>query len=256
LAFSGLVHAGAAASALLEPGTLSWAAGTILANHGLLGAAGMWPRSRLLGPNWTRLPDAAAARGEVALTFDDGPDTGVTPAVLELLDRHGAKASFFCIGERALRHPGLCRELAERGNSVENHSFRHRNSFACSGYRGFLRELAAAQEALSELAGRSPRFFRAPFGLRNPLLDPALARLDLRLASWTRRGFDTRERDPDTVLRRLVRNLAPGDILLLHDGNSARTAEGRPVVLEVLPRLLDVLAARGLKPVALPAALP
>jgi peptidoglycan/xylan/chitin deacetylase (PgdA/CDA1 family) len=171
--------------------------------------------------------------------------------VLDLLDRYAVKASFFCIAERALRHPGLTREIAARGHAVENHTLRHRHHFALLGPGGLLRELDAASRALAALAGAPPRFFRAPAGLRNPFLDPVLARLDLRLASWTRRGFDTRDGDAGAVAAKLLRGLGGGDILLLHDGNAARTAGGNAVVLDVLPRLLDAAAAAGLRPVTL-----
>ena len=95
---------------------------------------------------------------------------------------------------------------------------------------------------------------RAVAGLRNPFLEPILARHGLQLASWTRRGYDPRNADPAQVLARLTRGLAAGDILLLHDGHGATTAAGQPVVLAVLPPLLAALRARGLKPVTLDAA--
>jgi peptidoglycan/xylan/chitin deacetylase (PgdA/CDA1 family) len=97
-----------------------------------------------------------------------------------------------------------------------------------------------------------PTFFRAPAGLRNPFLAPVLHREGLTLASWTRRGFDTRERDAARVLQRLTRGLAAGDILLLHDGNAARDAQGRPVILDVLPALLAALRRERLVAVTLP----
>jgi peptidoglycan/xylan/chitin deacetylase (PgdA/CDA1 family) len=247
------LHAGAAVALALAPSHWRAVAGAVLANHALLTAAGLWPRSRLLGPNLLRLPPAAVARQEVALTIDDGPDHEVTPRLLELLDRRGAKASFFSIGERARAYPELCREIVRRGHSVENHTQCHPHRFALLGMRGFEREIAAAQETLAEITGQAPRFFRAPAGLRNPFLDPVLARLGLRLASWTRRGFDTVTRDPDKVARRLLRGLGAGDILLLHDGHAARTGSGAAVVLEALPRVLDALQAHGLRSVTLPA---
>jgi len=251
-----LVHAGAAAAAVLAPESWPWALGAVAANQTVLTLAGLWPRSDWLGPNLTRLPPAACGRGEIAITIDDGPDPEVTPAVLDLLDRYGAAASFFCIADRALRHPELCREIAARGHGVENHSFGHRHHFALLGYRGFLRELSAAQAALTGITGVTPTFFRAPAGLRNPLLDPVLHRLGLRLAAWTRRGFDTRYGDADAVLARLLRGLAAGDILLLHDGNAARSRRsGRAVILEALPRLLEAVQAAGLRPVTLRSAL-
>jgi peptidoglycan/xylan/chitin deacetylase (PgdA/CDA1 family) len=94
-------------------------------------------------------------------------------------------------------------------------------------------------------------FFRAPAGLRNLFLEPVLQKLDLRLAAWTRRGFDTRERDPERVAQRLLDGLAARDILLLHDGNAARTASGEPAIVAVLPRVLETAHARGLRFVTL-----
>lgn len=253
---SAALHAAAAGAALWRPELWPWALGGIAANHVLLTAAGLWPRSRALGPNLIRLPAAAEARREVAITIDDGPDPEVTPRVLELLDQRGAKATFFCIGRKALQQRELCAEIAARGHAVENHSYHHRHTFSLSGLRGFERELRLAQDALAGITGVRPRFFRAPAGLRNPMLDPVLDRLDLSLASWTRRGFDTRRNRPERVLASLTRGLRAGDILLLHDGNAARTAGGVPVILEVLPRLLDVLEARRLYPVTLRDACP
>ena len=233
------------------PAQWRWALGAVLANHALLTLAGLWPRSHWLGPNWTLLPAAAAARNEIALTIDDGPDPVVTPQVLDILDRYAAQATFFCIGEKAARYPDLCREIVRRGHALENHSQHHRHTFAFMGYSGLMRELQAAQDTLTAIAGQRPLFFRAPAGLRNPLLDPVLNRLDLQLASWSVRGFDTRIGDVERVKSRLLRGLQAGAILLLHDGNAARTAKGIPVILEVLPAVLAAAAAANLKFVTL-----
>lgn len=249
------LHAGALVSTLTMPESWPWALGAVVVDQAVITLAGLLPRSQLLGPNWTRLPLSAATHARVALTFDDGPDPELTPWVLDRLDVAGCQASFFCIGEQARRHPGLCREIVARGHCVENHSLRHRLDFAFSGYRGFVRELAEAQAVLGDITGRPPRFFRAPFGIRNPMLEPALCRLGLRLASWTRRGYDTREPCSERVCRRLLRGLAAGDILLLHDAHSAQMTGGEPVLREVLPRVLEALAAADLRGIALPAEL-
>jgi len=245
------LHCAAAIGAVMRPELWAWAAAAIAANHAFLGAVGMWPRSTLLGPNFTRLPPPSALRGEIALTFDDGPDPDVTPRVLDLLDARGVVATFFCIADEARRHPELCREIARRGHAVENHSCGHSPAFAFLGVGGIRREIAQAQAVLSALAGKPPRFFRPPAGIRNPMLDPVLHEAGLKLASWTRRGYDTQRNDADGVVARLSRDLAAGDILLLHDGHSARTREGVPVVIEVLPRVLDAAEARRLRPVTL-----
>ena len=233
------------------PESWPWALGAVAANHLVLSAAGLWPRSRSLGPNMTRLPGPARARGEIALTFDDGPDPEVTPRVLEILQARGCRATFFCIAERARAHASLCREIVRRGHAIENHSLGHRASFPLLTLGGFRREIGSAQSALEEIAGSAPRFFRPPAGLRNPLLDPVLHEYGLDLVTWTRRGFDTRERDAALVSRRLLRDLGAGDILLLHDGHAARTRAGVPVVLEALPRVLDGAQRAALRPVTL-----
>lgn len=251
---SAVVHVAALFAFAIQPALWPWALGAVAANQLLLSCAVLWPRGRVLGPNLTRLPPAAAGQRVVSLNFDDGPDPEVTPQVLDLLDRHQAKASFFCIGEKAAAHPEIVKEIARRGHSVENHSHRHPHAFAFYGLRGLRREVDAAQSVIACITGRAPGFFRAPAGFRSPLLDPVLASRGLRCASWTRRGFDTVDGDAAAVLKRLTRGLAAGDVLLLHDGGRKRTATGEPVVLAVLPALLEKLAAAGLKSVPLPAA--
>jgi peptidoglycan-N-acetylglucosamine deacetylase len=253
---SAAVHLGAAAAVLARPRVWPWALAAVAINHGALAAAGLWPRSRLLGPNWVTLPQHGGESTSVAITIDDGPDPEVTPQVLAQLAQYRALATFFCVGERVERYPGLAREIVDRGHSIENHSQRHRHDFSLLGPKGMSAEISRAQDSILRFTGSTPLFFRAPAGLRNPFLDPILARLQLRLASWTRRGFDTVQRNAEAVYRRLAVPLHGGDILLLHDGNAARARSGRPVIVEVLPRLLDALAERKLRPVTLRSALP
>ena len=241
-----LLHAAGALPLAVNPEVWPWVAGILAGNHLTLLAAVFWPRGRLLGPNLDRLPASAVRRHEVCLTFDDGPEPEVTPRVLELLDRHQAKASFFCVGEKAAAYPEIVKEIARRGHSVENHSYHHSCAFAFYGISRLRREVESAQAVLAGAAGRPPVFFRAPAGFRSPLLDFILATRGLRYVSWTRRGFDAVRGDPAQVLARLNRGLAAGDVLLLHDNG--------PLVLGVLPALLDELAARGLKSVSLPSA--
>jgi peptidoglycan/xylan/chitin deacetylase (PgdA/CDA1 family) len=242
----------AAAAVLAAPALWPWVVGALVADHAVLVLGGLLPRSSLLAPTRIRLPAAAVARGEVALTFDDGPDPEVTPVVLRQLAAAGARATFFPIGRRAAAHPDLLRDVVDAGHDLGNHTWSHPNHFWFLPLSALGREIDRAQEVASA-AGSTPRWFRAPAGIRSPWLEPVLAARGLGLCAWTRRGFDTVRTDAAAVAQRLVSDLAAGDILLLHDGSGARTATGRPVVLEVLPRVLEAIGAAGLTPVGLSA---
>ncbi len=246
------LHAAGVAAVALAPHAWQVIAGTLFANHVLLAGNSLWPQSPYLGPTLSRLPESAAHRGEVALTFDDGPDPEVTPRVLDLLDQAEARASFFCIGRRVAAHLDLAAEIVRRGHLLENHTWSHPNLFACYLPPAQRREMLRAQEILEEVGGRRPAFFRAPAGFRNLFLDRELWATGLTLAAWTRRGYDTVERDPVKVAERLLRGLRAGDVLLLHDGSALRDG-GNPLVLDALPRVLDGLAAAGLRSVPLEA---
>lgn len=244
------VHGLALAALVASPHSSGLVISTLLANHLVIGAAGMFPRCTWLGPNVNRLP--SPHDDVLSLTFDDGPDPDVTPSVLSLLAEAGQRATFFCVGARAEVHPKLVADMRAQGHGVENHSYSHPNNFALRGPRGLRQEVQRAQDVLARTAGERPSLFRAPAGIQNPWLAGVLADLELSLVSWTRRGFDTVSRDGKRVAARLVgAGLRAGDILLLHDRTPARDRNGRPVVLEALPRVLDVMARTGLRSEAL-----
>ena len=252
---SAALHVIGAVVLALHPPWWPWILGALAANHLLVIASVFCPRGQLLGPNLVRLPPAAAKRGEVALTFDDGPDPLVTPRVLDLLDRYEMKASFFCIGSNVCAHPAIVEDIVRRGHAVENHSFGHIPWFAMVGPWKMSRDIDTAQSAIARVTGERPRFFRAPNGFRNPWLDPLLARRGLRYVSWTRRGLDTVRRNARAVADALMRDLAAGDVLLMHDGNCGATNDNEAMVLTVLPELLERMRGLGLKSVALRTAL-
>lgn len=252
LRWSQAIHTGAAAGWAADPALWPWALAAVGVNHLALMSAVLSPRSRWLGPNLVR----TSATEAIALTFDDGPDPVLTPYVLDTLKSYGARASFFCIGSRAERYPECVQAVIAGGHSIENHSHSHPLYFALMGPQQLARELDAAQAALTQTAGVAPTFFRAPMGFRSPLLHGILRERGLRYASWTRRGFDTANRSSASVLQHLTRGLSGGDILLLHDGRSARTRRGVPVLREVLPRLLDTLLEANLRVLPLPELVP
>ncbi len=212
------IHAGGAAALALAPQAWPFIIGALVADHVTVVAAGVHPRSTLLGPALSRLSPGARSRREIALTFDDGPDPEITPRVLDMLEARNARSTFFCVGRRVEAYPDIAAEITRRGHRVENHSYRHRNAFWFLPPAALRDEIERAQEAIATATGHAPRLFRAPAGIRSPLLEPALARAGLDLVAWTRRGFDTVSGDARRILARLVHGLAAGDILLLHDG--------------------------------------
>jgi peptidoglycan/xylan/chitin deacetylase (PgdA/CDA1 family) len=200
----------------------------------------LWPRSGLYSPVLVRLP---TTQHRVWLTIDDGP-SAETPAVLDLLDVHSAKATFFVVGERAQARPELVREIVRRGHTLGNHSATHPSAwFWALGPRRMEHEITRTQGILQDITGITPRWFRAVVGFANPFVSAPLKRHGLARVAWTARGFDAVIADPHRVLALIERQLRPGAIVLLHEG----AAHGRNI--ETLDLVLQRLQALGYRSV-------
>ncbi|MFZ2751993.1 MAG: polysaccharide deacetylase family protein, partial [Lysobacteraceae bacterium] len=190
----------------------------LLISHAPFWWGTLWPQSALLGPVLTRATTDGRDDRVVWLTIDDGPSDD-TPAVLDALDAHGAKATFFLVGERAARHPERVREILRRGHGIGNHSATHpARWFWALGPMRMRREIAGTQKILGDISGEPPHWFRAVVGMSNPFVHAALKTHGLARVAWSARGFDGVEADPQTVVARIERNLSPGAIVLLHEG--------------------------------------
>ncbi|HVE88381.1 MAG TPA: polysaccharide deacetylase family protein [Burkholderiaceae bacterium] len=252
-------HVAGVASIAVQPALWPWAVGAMCSSHALNVAFGFAPATTALGPVISQLPAVCAERGEIALTFDDGPDAEVTPRVLDLLEEAGAQATFFCVGARARAHPNVVREIVSRGHAVENHAFGHSRAMGFWGVGRLVRDIGDAQKALADITGHAPKFFRAPFGIRTPLTEPALARLGLRCVAWNVRSLDSVDRRAARVAERIVRRLAPGAIVLMHDGAEGRRRRIKAdatSMLGALPLVLALLRERAWRAVTLRSALP
>lgn len=198
------------------------------------------PASQFLCPVVTSFRSAAGRR-EIWLTIDDGPDPVDTPRLLELLDRHGAKATFFAVGCRAAEHPEWVRELVRRGHQLGHHTQTHpQATFWLAGPARVRRELDLALAAF-RAAGAAPAIFRPPVGIKNVFLRRALSRRGLTCIGWTVRSGDCFRRDPRRAVARVLRRLQPGAIVLAHEGPSV--PPGMRVVF--LSQLLEALDAHG-----------
>jgi len=240
-----LVHAALFAVLLGIPVVSAGAIAACALFHAAMAWGIVHPRSRLFGPNRSRLDGTEPV---VALTFDDGPHPEVTPRLLDLLKERGVRATFFVIGREAARHPGIVRRIAAEGHTLGNHTERHSYLFWAMRPAALRREIEQAQQAIAAASGVRCRLFRAPVGLKSPFEARVLRALGLELVSWQARFLD-RAASP-ARLRRRLRRVGPGSIILLHDG-ADRSAAGNPALLEVLPGLLESLEARGLRCAAL-----
>lgn len=221
---------------------LGWQAGlaAMLASHLPVVWATLHPRATLFCPALSRLPIRERV---VWLTIDDGPSDD-TPALLDLLDRHGAKATFFLVGERALARPDVVRAIRDRGHGIGNHSASHPDDrFWRLGPGALEAEIGRTQSILTAINGQTPRWFRSVVGMTNPFVGLSLKRHALARVAWSARGFDGVDCTPERVLARIVRDVRPGAIVLLHEG----AAHGHNVA--ILAQLLAWLDAQGYRTV-------
>ena len=213
-----------------------WGLPALLVSHALFIVPVFLPRATMYGPVLSRLPVDGR---QVWLTIDDGPSDDTVP-ILQALERHDARATFFLVGERAQARPGLVGEILQRGHGIGNHTLSHPQSrFWRLGPRAMAAEIDGAQAVLGRLAGTPPRWFRAVVGHTNPFVAAPLRRLGLARVGWAARGYDAVDGDPVRVLQRIQRNLAPGAIVLLHEG----APHGRSV--EIVEATLSLLSEHG-----------
>lgn len=205
-------------------------------------AAGLGPVRRIL-----RIRDRLDDRGAVALTFDDGPHPEGTPAVLEWLDRHGLRATFFLVGEQVARRPKLAAEIVMAGHEAAIHCQLHRNLLRL-GPRRARDDLLRAEATISEAVDATPLRHRPPYGYYTSSSLILVRKHGLEPVLWARDGRDWEARaTPESIARRLGRRLRGGEVLLLHDSD-AYSAEGSwRRTVGALPLLLERLEERGLR---------
>lgn len=188
----------------------------IFISHVLLLYATLVPNCQWWGPV---VRSFHTSEEEVWLTIDDGPSRQ-TPQILDVLDQHNARATFFIVGARAEAHPHLVTEILIRGHAVANHTFSHRPAAIwAAGPKTIAREIDRCGALLRSTPERPARFFRAPAGLKSPFLHPVLRIRGLALIGWSARGFDTLRRDSAAVANAIRRAARPGAIVLLHEGH-------------------------------------
>jgi peptidoglycan/xylan/chitin deacetylase (PgdA/CDA1 family) len=154
---------------------------------------------------------------KIAITFDDGPNPEFTPKVLELLKEFDAKASFFCIGRHVKKYPELLKQIHTEGHDIGNHSFIHSMTIDFKSTEGWLVELKNTDQAIFNAIGIKSNLFRPPFGVTTPHLAKALKVTGHRAIGWNIRPFDMALKNRNTILKRILKQIKPGSVILLHD---------------------------------------
>ncbi len=187
-------------------------------------------------------------RGEVALTFDDGPNVGASEKVMAILDAHGIKGTFFEVGKAIDADPQITRALYDDGQLLGNHSYEH-DQWRWLDPR--YPELQRTQDAFRRAIGTCPVLYRPPHGDRTPFLAQVVRDHHMHMVLWSASAGDWATNDAQLVARRILAGARPGAVLLLHDGLDGNPAADRHVIVQALPLVIDGLRAKGLKPVRL-----
>jgi peptidoglycan/xylan/chitin deacetylase (PgdA/CDA1 family) len=183
----------------------------------------------------------------VALTFDDGPST-TTPAVLDVLDAYGARATFFVIGSWVERLPEIVRDTAARGHELANHTWTHVDGDRTRELETLRGEVARTSDVIEQVAGRRPSLLRPPYGSDPGRFARVAAELGLEATVlWSVQSFDWQDPDdPDDIVNQVLAEVEPGAIVLCHDGqNDTNDARPRSSTLAALPTILERLRSEG-----------
>jgi peptidoglycan/xylan/chitin deacetylase (PgdA/CDA1 family) len=229
-------------------------AGTAAGAAGWAGYNAIAPKAQGFGRTFVGTP----GRGDLlALTYDDGPNTAWTPALLDLLDRHEVRATFFSVGRYAREQPDLLREVAARGHAVGNHTYTH-VTMPLHSDEAIRRELRLTTEAIesagvemTRVGGR--RLMRPPYGRRRPGTLRVLREEGYLPVLWSVTLWDWNKGvTADKILRKADRQIRGGDVILLHDGSDVRMGFDRSASVEATDRILTRWKAEGMRFVTIP----
>jgi peptidoglycan/xylan/chitin deacetylase (PgdA/CDA1 family) len=244
----------------VNPWFIEAPAAAVVGAAGLVSYGAAYPRAQLFG----RTICQTNSPRKLAITFDDGPNPAITPKLLDLLDRYNAKATFFLIGRYVRECPGLVKETIARGHEVGNHTELHKNLF-WQNPTNVRVELRLCHDAILGAIGTPPKWFRPPYGIRNPWVIPAARELSYRTVMWTLIPGDWREQPAEWLIPRMrpialnarqrlgdtsraaAGTSGTGDILCLHDGGHHELNADRSRTLAALEHWLPRWRDLGLE---------
>ena len=227
---------------------------TLLGGLGVAGLATvagyntMSPTSQLYGRTFIGLPRGSRL---LALTYDDGPNDPCTWRVMEVLERHGVKATFFLIGQFVRQKPEIARALVAAGHVIGSHTWDHPNLIFTSTSE-VRRQLQLAQTAIFDATGVEPKLFRPPFGGRRPASLRAVRAFGLEPIMWNVTCYDWRAKSAEAIAAHAERQIRGGDVILLHDGGYGRMGADRSRSVQASDRILTRYQREGYEFVTLP----
>jgi len=179
-------------------------------------------------------------KGNICLTFDDGPDPIMTPKILAILNKHGIKGTFFLIGENVLSNEELVKKISNEGHSIGNHTYYHKATFSISCKNKITEEIKKTNQLLEQITSKKIIFFRPPFGITNPNINIALKKLNLKSIGWGIRSLDTVTNDSIKLYNKVKKGIDKGEsIILFHDRCES--------TLAILENLIIYCHEKGLK---------
>ena len=212
------------------------------------GFQSMWPTSQVYGRTFIGLQPGSPY---VALTYDDGPNDPWTLRLLEVLDRHSVKATFFVLGRFVQQKPQIVRALAAAGHVIANHSWDHPRLIFASNSE-LRRQVEQTQSAIFDACGLTPSLFRPPYGGRRPGTLSAVRKLGLEPIMWNVTCYDWKATSADKVVAHAQRQIRGGDVILMHDGDQRAMGADRRHTVEASDRLISHYKQEGYEFVTIP----
>lgn len=190
---------------------------------------------------------------QIALTFDDGPNEPFTSHILDILEKHGVKATFFMLGQNAKRFASVCQRIRKEGHIIGNHSYSHSRWLALKREREIAQELELTQETIYKASGVKPNLFRPPYGFWTPWMLRAAKKLGFTVITWDNMTNDWKStKEADGIVSTILKRTKPGGIIVLHDGRDTRQGYDRTPLLRALPVIITDLKRQGYQLVTVP----
>ncbi len=201
----------------------------------------MWPTSQLYGRSFLGLPQGSR---QLALTYDDGPNDPYTLQLLEVLAKHGAKATFFLLGQFVEQRPDIVRAIAEAGHDIGNHTWSHPYLIWASPSE-VRQQIERTTKAIEDACGVTPKLFRPPFGGRRPGTLSLARSYGMDTVMWRVSTYDWEADSPEFILKRARTGIRGGDVILMHDGGHTRMGVKRPHTIAATDQLIAEYKPQG-----------